>query len=68
MRTHEHTIIDYIVRFDNGATHHERDYDKAVQFAIEMGGKGAYGRPVAITKHTRYVTSAYSDVYVFEEE
>lgn len=68
MREHERTIIDFLVRFDNGATHHEKSYEKAMQFAKEMAGVGIYGRPVAITKHTRYVTSTYNDVYFFEEE
>jgi hypothetical protein len=68
MREHERIIIDFLVRFDNGAVHHEKSYERAMQFAKEMAGVGTYGKPVAITKHTRYVTSAYSDVYTFEEE
>ena len=67
MRKHERTIVDFLVRFDNGATHHEKSYERAMRFAQEMACVGIYGRPVAITKHTRYVTSTYSDVYTFEE-
>jgi hypothetical protein len=67
-KLNERTIIDFLVRFDNGATHHEKSYERAMQFAKEMSGVGIYGSPVAITKHTRYVTSTYSDVCTFEEE
>lgn len=68
MSTHESTMTYWLVRFDNGATHHEGEFDRAMQFAKEMGGKGIYGRPTAITKVTRYVTSIYDDVYLFGEE
>lgn len=67
MGKHERIIIDWMVRFDNGATHHEKSYDEAMRFAKEMSGVGIYGKPVSIVKHTRYVTSTYNDVFLFGE-
>lgn len=68
MRKHEKVIVDWVVRFDNRATHHCKSYDEAMQFAREMRDTATYGNPVAITKHTRYVTSVYDDVFVFDEQ
>lgn len=65
VRKHERDEIDWVVRFDNGATHHESDYTKAMRFALEMGDVHIYGKPVAITKHTVHITSTYEDVYEF---
>lgn len=66
MRKHERTIVDWMVRFDKTA-HHCKTYDEAMQFAREMRNVGTYGNPVAITKHTRHVTSIYDDVFTFDE-
>ena len=66
-RVHNRTIIDYIVFYDSGASHHCKSYDEALQFAREVRG-GMYGTPVAITLHKRHITSTYEDVHIFDKE
>ena len=66
-RIHNRTIIDYMVCYDSGASHHCKTYDEAMRFAKEVRG-GMYGNPVAITLHKRHITSTYEDIHVFENE
>ena len=66
-RVHKRTIVDYMVRYDSGASHHCKSYDEAAQFAREVRG-GTYGNPVAITMHKRHITSTYEDIHVFKGE
>lgn len=68
MRSHEKTFVEWVVAFDNGATHHCKSYDEAMQFAVNMDGVGTYGKPTTITKVTKYVTTTYDDVCEFGED
>ena len=62
VRTDAMVVEKYMVMFDNGSTHFERELRDAREFAEKMQGVGWYGHSPVIYRRTTIAITTYEEV------